>query len=501
MASFTSPFPEDFLWGGAVAANQLEGAWLEDGKLPNLTDVMVGIGTDAKTPGIKWNAEKQKYEMDLDPKKVYLSHEGIDFYHRYKEDLALLAGMGFKAFRTSISWSRIFPRGDEEEPNEAGLQFYDKLFDEMLKLGMEPIVTLSHYETPLTLVLEYGGWTNRKLIGFFDRYAKTVIERYKEKVKYWMTFNEINSTYRMPFAGGAIVAQNPKDPKRPVDDVTEKDIYQANHHMFVAHALAVKACRELAPEAKMGAMFTFSSIATYPYNCDPDNVFGAMEWQRKSLYYSDTMCLGTYPAYVKRLWRENGWAPEMEEGDVDLIATYTSDYIAYSYYRSAVYEKSAEMRTDTGGAAGLDNPYLKGKSPKPWEWPIDAKGLRYVLNFLEDRYHMPQFIVENGIGLDECPDENGHIQDRARKEYLRDHLLQVAEALKDGVQLMGYLWWGPIDVVSAGTGEMKKRYGFIYVDKHNDGSGSLKRSKKDSYNYYKEIISTNGQVLGENLDS
>jgi 6-phospho-beta-glucosidase len=491
-----SVFPKDFLWGGAVAANQCEGAYLADGKKLNVTDVMVGIGS---TPDLKWNEEIHKWEPSFNPDKVYLSHDGIDFYHRYPQDLELMAGMGFKAFRTSISWGRIFPNGDEEEPNEAGLEYYDRLFDKMKQLGMEPVVTLSHYETPLHLLTEYGGWLNRKLIDLWLRYVKVVLNRYKGKIKYYLSFNEINIILRMAFAGGGVLDIDPIHTDKPNADLTEEMVYQAAHHLFVANAETVRLCHEIDPDAQMGCMLALSSIATYPYSCNPDDVFGALEYQRKQLFFMDVMCRGAYPAYIKRYWNEKGIKINIEDGDLEMIKQYTNDYIAFSYYRSAVYRSDGTMVMDTGGAAGVENPYLKGTTPEPWKWPIDPKGLRYVCNLLTDRYQMPLFIVENGIGLDETPDENGEIHDAFRVTYVRDHLLQVREALLDGCNIMGYLYWGPIDVVSAGTGEMRKRYGFVYVDRHNDGSGTLERKKKESYNWYKKVIETNGESLLEEV--
>ena len=486
-------FPDNFLWGGAVAANQCEGAWLTDGKLPNVTDTVVGIMS--KNPSIRWNETKQIWELAIKEEEIYLSHEAIDFYHRFEADLKLMQEMGFKASRTSISWARIFPRGDEQQPNEAGLAFYDRVIDTLLAYGMEPVITLSHYETPFALVGEYGGWTNRQLIGFFENYSKVVFTRYQGKVKYWMTFNEINNAFRMPYAAAGVVAFPPLDVNEPLAGITEKEIYQACHHMFVANASATKLLREIDPQAKMGIMCSFSALATYPYTPDPENVFGAMEFRRNSWFFSDVMCRGHYPGYVKRIWREKAAAPTIEAGDLDLLAAYPCEYIAFSYYRSAVYDKSAEMRVDTGGAKGFDNPYLTEKSPEPWCWPIDPKGLRYVMNELTDRYELPLFLVENGLGLDEQPDEKNQIHDTERCRYLKLHLEEIAEAIQDGCEVLGYLWWGPIDIVSAGTGEMKKRYGFIYVDRHNDGSGDLHRSKKASFDYYRQVIASNGANL------
>ena len=488
-------FPKNFLWGGAVAANQCEGEWLTDGKRPNVTDVMIGIGS--KYPDIKWNEETKKYEMALQENKAYLSHDGIDFYHRYKEDLALMKGMGFNCFRTSIAWGRIFPNGDELEPNEAGLKFYDNLIDEMLRLGMEPVITMSHYETPLHLLTEYGGWANPKLIEFWKRYASTLFNRYKGKVKYWLTFNEVNNLLRNPFVAGSILTiDDPKDPSDPIGSTTEKDKWQGYYNLLVANAETVKLAREIDPEAKVGSMMTASSVATYPYNCDPENVMGALDAQRfANFYFTDPNCLGIIPGYVKRVWRENDCEPIMSEEGLQLIKDYTVDFLSFSYYRSSTYDKDVANGGDTGGLTGKENPYLKGCSPEPWCWPIDPAGIRYVLNTYYDRYHLPLFIVENGIGLDENINENGTIEDDFRMEYIEDHLKYVHEAILDGVDVMGYLYWGPIDIVSAGTGEMKKRYGFVYVDRFNDGTGTLERKIKQSYYKYKEIIETNGENI------
>ncbi len=486
-------FPKNFLWGGAIAANQAEGAWLEDGKKPNITDVVVGI--NSKEPGLIWNEETGKWEMKLDPDKVYLSHEGIDFYHRYKEDLALMAGMGFNCFRTSIAWGRIFPNGDEEEPNEAGLKFYEDMFDEMLRLGMEPVVTLSHYETPLHLMTEYGGWASRKMIGFWQNYITAVFNRFKGKVKYWLTFNEVNNMYRRPVISAGIMSTAPFDKNDPLR-ISEAEIWQGYVNILIANALTVKLAHETDPSYLVGCMLSSSAVATYPYSCDPADVWGAYNLQRISnFYFGDPFCLGIIPGYVKRIWREKGITPEIGEQDLRLIREHTVDFFSFSYYRSGTFSKDVENAFDTGGIKGKDNPYLKGTSPEPWRWPVDPEGIRYVLNVLYDRYHLPLFIVENGIGLDETLDGDHKIHDPFRVEYTRDHLIQVREAILDGVDVMGYLYWGPIDIVSAGTGEMKKRYGFVYVDRFNDGTGTLERVKKDSYEWYRKVIESNGEEL------
>ncbi|QNQ19643.1 family 1 glycosylhydrolase [Kosakonia sp. SMBL-WEM22] len=462
-----SVFPNDFLWGGAIAANQAEGAWDEDGKGPSIADVVRG--------GIA----SGKHDAVIDPNLYYASHQAVDFYHHYKEDVALFAEMGFKCFRTSIAWSRIFPRGDETTPNEAGLQFYDNLFDELLKYGIEPVITLSHYETPLALYQEYGGWKNRQLIDFFTRYCETVFRRYQGKVKYWMTFNELNNMNRMPFATGAVDV-----------DASPQEIWQANHHQFVANALANKLCHEIMPNALIGCMLSLSTV--YPASCNPEDIFSTMQLRRRSLLFSDVMMLGEYPAYAKRLLNDLGVKLETAEGDMQLLKAYPSDYLGFSYYRSVLHQAGGQFRVDTGGTAGLDNPFLEKTE---WGWPIDPLGFRIVCNELADRYRKPLFIVENGYGGVDEVETNGEINDQARIDYGRRHIQAMAEAIADGCEIMGYTWWGPIDIVSAGTGEMKKRYGFIYVDKDNEGNGTLKRSKKRSFSWYQQVIASNGEVL------
>ena len=491
----TKRFPKGFLWGGAVAANQLEGAWLEDGKKPNITDAVVGINTSE--PGLKWNEETGKWEMNLDPEKVYLSHEGIDFYHRYRDDLTLMKELGFNCFRTSISWARIFPAGDEKEPNEAGLKFYDDLFDEMIRDGMEPVITLSHYETPLHLMTEYGGWINEKMIGFWQNYVCTVFERYHNKVKYWLTFNEVNNMFRRPTISAGMLSLKPAD-KNDALKVTKEELWTAYCHLIKANAWTVKKAHEIDPDMKVGCMMASSSVATYPYDCDPENVMGAYQLQRTAnFYFADPLCLGIVPGYVRKMWKDDGFAYTFTAEEEQLIRENTVDFFALSYYRSGTYSKDTANAFDTGGIKGKKNPYLKEETPKPWSWPIDPVGLRYTCNVLSDRYRKPLFIVENGIGLDECPDENGEICDFFREKYIREHLDQLALAIQDGCEIMGYLYWGPLDIVSAGTGEMKKRYGFVYVDRQNDGTGTLKRSRKKSYDWYKQVIESNGAFLTE----
>lgn len=465
-------FPENFLWGGAVAANQCEGAYLEDGKGLSVQDVL--------PHGIRGSRTQA-------PTDDNMKLAGIDFYHRYKEDIRLFAQMGFKVFRTSIAWSRIFPKGDETEPNEAGLAFYDRLFDECHKYGIEPLVTISHYETPLYLAEHYNGWMSRELVTFYERYARVLFERYKDKVTYWLTFNEINSILHAPFMSGGISS--------PKEELTEQDLYQAAHHELVASALVTKLAHEIMPNAKIGCMLL--SMPTYPLTPSPDDMIQVMEDEHKNYFFGDVHARGRYPGYMKRYFKEKNihiqFAPQDEE-----ILKHTVDFISFSYYMSCCASASPkDSKTGNGNLlGGVPNPTLQASE---WGWQIDPKGLRYVLNMFWDRYQKPLFIVENGLGAADTliTGENGEmtVNDDYRIDYLREHLIQVGEALQDGVDIMGYTSWGCIDVVSASTAELKKRYGYIYVDRNDDGSGTLKRYKKKSFYWYKDVIASNGQSL------
>ncbi|WP_342042006.1 glycoside hydrolase family 1 protein [Bacillus sp. OTU2372] len=473
-------FPEGFLWGGATAANQLEGASQEGGKGLNLADVLPGGKVRLELlmkPGFNYEIDESKYH--------YPNHEAIDFYHRYKEDIALFAEMDFKVFRMSIAWSRIFPRGDEESPNEEGLAFYDRVFDELHKHGIEPVVTISHYETPLHLIKEYGAWKNRKLIGFFERYARTVFDRYKNKVKYWMTFNEINGATHFPLFGLGFSASS--------EEARLQESFQGLHHQFVASALAVKIGHEIIPGSQIGCMLVYAPV--YAFDSNPENVMHALKEEQIFNYYcGDVQVRGEYPAFAERYFKENGIKLDIQDGDLEIIKEGTVDYIGFSYYMSRTEKKD---KTDEEGASGniiggVKNPFLKASE---WGWEIDPEGLRISLNKLYDRYQVPLFIVENGLGAIDKVEADGSINDDYRIEYLRDHIKAMAEAIEDGVNLIGYTPWGCIDLVSASTGEMSKRYGFIYVDKHDDGSGTLERSRKKSFFWYKDVIATNGEQL------
>jgi 6-phospho-beta-glucosidase len=474
-----SKFPKGFLWGGAIAANQAEGAYLEGGK---------GLTTVDLLPTGKERFEIMLGNVDsFSPKEglFYPSHEAIDFYHRYKEDIALFAEMGFKALRISISWARIFPNGNDEIPNEEGLKFYDDLFDELLKNGIEPVVTIAHFDVPIHLVEHYGSWRNRELVRYFETYATTLFKRYKNKVKYWMTFNEINMLLHLPFVGAGLVFKDGEDQTQIK--------YQAAHHQLVASALAVKACHEISPDAKIGCMLAAGS--TYPYTCNPEDIYSAMEKDRESFFFIDVQSRGEYPGYAKRFFKDHNLTIAMEDEDEELLKNHTVDYIGFSYYGSRATSTDPEIlkQISSGNVfASVDNPYLEKSE---WGWPMDPKGFRITANQLYDRYQKPLFVVENGLGAIDEADANGEIKDDYRIDYLRKHVAEMAEAIEDGVEILGYTSWGPIDLVSASTGEMKKRYGYIYVDKDNDGNGTLNRLRKKSFHWYKQVIESNGTDL------
>lgn len=475
-----SSLRKDFLWGGAVAAHQLEGGWNKDGKGVSVADVMT-VGA---------NGVPREITNGVLQGKNYPNHEGIDFYTHYKEDIKLFAEMGFKCFRTSIAWTRIFPKGDESEPNELGLKFYDELFDECLKYGIEPVITLSHFEMPYHLVTKYGGWRNRKMIDFFVRFAEVCFTRYKDKVKYWMTFNEINNQANYnedfaPFTNSGIAYQ--------AGENREKIMYQAAHYELVASALAVKIGHEINPDFQIGCMIAMCPI--YPLSCKPEDMMMSVSAMHKRYWFTDVHVRGYYPAHLEKYFQRKGFNLDITVEDKLLLLEGCVDYIGFSYYMSFTTEsKSDNPQYDYDESKDLvRNPYVQASD---WGWQIDPVGLRYAMNWFYDRYQLPLFIVENGFGAIDQLNSDGTIDDDYRIDYLKAHIEAMKTAVEeDGIDLLGYTPWGCIDLVSAGTGEMKKRYGFIYVDKDNEGQGTLKRSKKKSFGWYKQVIATNGEQL------
>ena len=470
--------PENFLWGGAIAANQCEGAYLEDGKGMSPVDILPGGALRKEALADAKKAMEKDYGY-------YPSHVSIDFYHRYKEDIKLFKEMGFKCLRTSISWARIFPNGDDQAPNEEGLKFYDSLIDELIANDIEPVITINHFDTPLELTKKYGGWKNRKLIGFYLNYCKVIFNRYKGKVKYWMTFNEINMILHIPSFGGGLIFEEGEN----VNQIK----YQGAHHQLVASALATKLGHEIDPENKIGCMLAAGQI--YPYTCNPEDILEAQARNRDNYFFIDVQARGKYPSYANRMFEEMGFNIEITEEEKKILAENTVDYVAFSYYSSRLRSADPVVMSQklTGNAfKSLPNPYLKQSE---WGWTIDPVGLRITMNELYDRYQKPLFIVENGLGAVDKVEEDGSINDDYRIEYLRKHIEQMKEGIKDGVELIGYTPWGCIDLVSASTGEMSKRYGLIYVDKDDNGNGTLERTKKKSFDWYKKVISSNGENL------
>lgn len=471
--------PKGFLWGGATAANQCEGGYLEGGK---------GMGTVDVIP---WGEDRRpvmlgvKDYRTLSKDAYYPSREAIDMYHHWKEDIALMAEMGFKCYRFSFSWSRIFPTGEEKEPNEEGLKFYEEMIDELRAHKIVPVVTICHFDVPLFLEQKYGSWKSRKLIDAYLRYCEAIFQRFNGKITYWMTFNEINMLMHLPFMGAGISIREGED------ELQVK--YQAAHNELVASALATKLAHEINPEYKIGCMLAAGQF--YPYTCNPEDVWDALKKDRNNYFFIDVQSRGAYPAYARKYLERNGIVLEMEEDDERVLKENTVDFIAFSYYASRLTSADPNAGESTGGNVikSLKNPYLKASE---WGWQIDPTGLRITLNALYDRYQKPLFIVENGLGAVDRIEEDGSIRDDYRIAYLEAHIKEMMKAVEeDGVELIGYTPWGWIDLVSASTGEMKKRYGFVYVDKDNKGNGTLERRKKKSFDWYQQVIATNGECL------
>lgn len=489
MKQLQTGFPKHFLWGGATAANQIEGAYDVDGKGLSTSDFAA-----YKDPYASGKVDNFTFNVTSKELAAYQSHPdqylfpkrwGIDFYNRYQEDIALMAEMGFKTFRLSISWARIFPTGLEDEPNEKGLAFYDKVFDECLKYDIEPLVTMSHYEMPITLVEKYNGWADRKLVALFEKYARVILERYKAKVKYWITFNEMNMNLNSLYTGAGVL----EDLIEPNEKL--QVTYQASHHQFLASALAVKAAREIHPEAQIGCMI--NQIESYARTTKPEDQLQALKSNQLNMFYPDVQARGEYPSYMVKYFADHDIHIVMEREDEAILKEGVVDFVAISYYMSHV----TEAREDAMELAGsFDSPIKNEYLPlSQWDWPIDPIGLRISLMKLYDRYNKPLFVCENGLGAKDEIAQDGHIHDDYRIDYLKQHVAQMKAAIEDGVDLLGYTTWGCIDLISCGTSQMSKRYGFIYVDQDDKGQGSLARKKKDSFYWYKEVIASNGENL------
>ena len=486
-------FPKGFLWGGAVAANQCEGAYLEDGKGLSVPDML--LGGSATTP--------RTFLPKTDPNAFYPSHQAIDFYHHYKEDIKLFAQMGWKVFRFSINWGRIFPNGDDEKPNEAGLKHYEDVIDECLKYGIEPLITLSHYEIPWNIVTKYNGFFDRRVIDMFVKYATTCMKRYKDKVKYWLTFNEINIPLLNEDGLGMLYGLGIIDPddlhadhKIPLNGLkwNWQTAMQALHHEFIASAKVVIEGHKINPDFMIGNMI--AHVGIYPLTPNPNDVLECLKVDNiRYNFCGDVQIRGEYPTYIYRWMGENHVDPSyIKEGDQEILKAGTVDFHTFSYYSSNCITVDAEAAKAAGNVSqGIKNPYL---SATAWGWQNDPVGLRYLLNHLHDRYpHTPLMIVENGLGAFDKVEADGSIHDDYRIDYHRQHIQAIHEAILDGVPLIGYTTWGAIDLVSASTGEYAKRYGMIYVNRHDDGTGDFSRLKKDSFYWYKKVIESNGTDL------
>ena len=473
-------FPKEFLWGGATAANQCEGAYQEDGRgLANVDTIPYGEDRFPVMLGLK-------KMLECDREHFYPSHDAIDFYHHYKEDIKLFAEMNMKCYRFSIAWTRIFPNGDDETPNEKGLDFYEAVVDECLKYGIEPLITICHFDAPIALIKKYGGWKDRRMIDAFMKLCHALFTRLKGKVKYWLTFNEINMLLHLPFMGAGIYFEEGED-KNQV-------LYTAAHHELVASAKAVKLAHEMMPNAMVGCMLAAGQF--YPYSCHPQDVYKGMERDRDNYFFIDVQARGEYPVWAIKRMEKLGVNIDVTSEDTKLLQEGTVDFISFSYYASRCVSADPEINKQNakGNAvfSAVKNPYLKASE---WGWQIDPLGLRITCNTLYDRYQKPLFIVENGLGANDTVEEDG-IHDTYRIDYMREHIKAMDAVInEDGLPLLGCTFWGIIDLISASTGEIKKRYGTIYVDKQVDGSGNLERKKKDSFAWYQKVIESNGTIL------
>ncbi|ARU91910.1 6-phospho-beta-glucosidase [Spiroplasma clarkii] len=480
-------FTKEFLLGGAVAAHQFEGGWDQDGKGLSIADLRrYNPNLNRKDINTERAMTKAKLAEALNPPKdlVFPKRHGIDFYNNWKQDINMFGEMKMKIFRTSISWPRIFPNGDETKPNEAGLEFYDKVFKECKEQGIEPLVTLSHYETPYHLVEKYGGWKSKELINFFTNFAEVVFKRYKNLVKYWMPFNEINAAIYSVWAGAGL-----KDDEENI----ETKSYQAMHNLFVANALANKIGKSINQDFKIGCMI--AGMMTYPFDCKPENVLlNLHQEQRRKYFYFDVAVGGYYPNYIKKYWERKNIKLDITTEELEIIKNNTSDFSGFSYYMSGVYSVDEQELVEGNLIKFGKNPYLDSNQ---WGWQIDPVGLRVMMNQIYDRYQKPVFIAENGLGfVEEMKNSSEIIQDDYRIEYLKKHLQQLLLAInEDGVECLGYTLWTPIDVISHGTSEMTKRYGLIYVDQDDFGNGTRKRYKKKSFAWFKNVIETLGETL------
>mgnify|MGYP002458472817 FL=1 len=481
-------FPEGFLWGGAEAANQCEGAWNEGGKGMTVQDCLPyrNVGVADYTKQFAYSTADLEAALKAGPEDNYPKRHGTDFYHHYKEDIALMAEMGYKVFRTSICWSRIFTDPRDEKPNEEGIAFYEDVFKECKAHGIEPLVTLSHYDPPLARVTDFNGWASREVIDLFIKYARVCFERFGKYVKYWLTFNEVDAMLRHSVTSGALIPD--RFPGQNFDQI----VYQAMHHQMVASALAVKLGHELCPGAMIGCMMT--RLCFYAYTCKPEDNLATQQRMRGIYRYVDIQVFGEYPRYLLKEIERKGLHIKTQPEDAQILKEGTVDFVSFSYYMTSCMAAQTDgLEMSPGNTVnGVKNPYLTSSE---WGWQTDPIGLRISLVELYDRFRKPLFIVENGLGARDTLTEDGKVHDPYRIEYLKEHVKAMSDAINiDGVDLIGYTWWGCIDLISESTRQMSKRYGFVYVDLDDEGRGTYKRYRKDSFYYYKKLIAANGNV-------
>jgi len=445
-------FPENFLWGVSLAAHQCEGCFEGDGK---------GRGI----------SEKEEFHNPMS-----------DFYHRYAEDIEKLSELGIHAFRMSIDWSRIYP-DPWGEPNPIGISYYRDLLTKLKEKGIQPIVTLSHYEMPY-LISKINGFTSKESIDLFMKYVRTCYENFGDLVHYWLTFNELNCEH-MP-------GHNKMNGIISDENHLEWD-YVALNNKLVCSALAVKLLHEMYPDAEIGNMIGYFPI--YPQTSNPKDFLKMM--QKTNLLHHiclEVQCNGRYPYFAEAYFRQNNIDIQLTEEEKEILKEGTVDFISMSYYCSNVVTYKYDMPRRSGNQiGGIDNEYL---SKNEWGWTIDPEGLRIVLNDCYQRYQKPIIIVENGLGAYDRKEEDNAIHDDYRIEYFHNHLTELAKAVvEDGVDVFGYCLWSAIDIVSVSANTISKRYGLIYVDADDDGNGSFDRFRKDSFYYYQKVVASNGESI------
>lgn len=488
-------FPEGFLWGGDISAAQCEGAWNEGGKAPIEADYL--LGGSKKSMRFAWyrlpdGAEGKTMQMAgqlpagaryiLQDGAFYPNHRSVDFYHRYREDIALFAELGIKAINLSVSWARIYPNGVAGGVNQKGLDYYRDLLTLCREHNIEPIVTLYKYDLPVFYLEDWGGWSNRALIDEYVTFATTCLKEFRGLAHYWITFNELNVLKLMAKINPVATAED------------RQRVYEESHNQLVASARVVAAGHEIDAENKLGCMC--AGMFGYTYTSDPIDAALVQRGAQDDFYYfADTIVRGAYPSFAVRTREADGATLDISEEDAAALQAGKADFLPFSYYATScrtIHGEGLDRAKGNLVLSSVKNPYLETSA---WGWQIDAEGLKTFLHELYDRYQIPLLIAENGLGVDECPDERGRIHDDYRIDYLGKHLVKAGEAIDEGVDLIGYTMWSLIDLVSFSSGELKKRYGLIYVDADDEGNGTFDRLRKDSFYWYQRVISTNGKEL------